>query len=190
LPDRHHPAMQERATLLRWVEQLPEQVLGAHPGLCVHYAAALLFTLDRSSPATMALIEEPLTRAERTYERREEWGKLGEALSCHAEVARWHGDIPLAIHMARRALTLPPDPPMSWRGASILTVVASELQAGRPEEARRLTLEGQQLLETLPIPGYSIHGATLMLGGICLQQGRLHQAAQYYRQLLATARDN
>src|SRR5262249_48532842 len=138
----------------------------------------------------MALIEEPLTRAERTYERAEEWGKLGEALSCHAEVARWHGDTPQAMRLARRALTFPPEPPMRWRGASILTVVASELQAGRPEEARRLTLGGQQLLKMLPIPGYSVHGATLMLGGICLQQGRLHQAEQYYRQLLATAQEN
>ena len=79
---------------------------------------------------------------------------------------------------------------MRWRGASILTVVASELRAGRPEEARQLTLEGQQLLETLPIPGYSVHGATLMLGEICLQQGKLHQAEQYYRQLLATSQEN
>jgi LuxR family maltose regulon positive regulatory protein len=186
----NHPALQEHLTLLRWVEQLPEPVLEANPGLCVHYAAALLFTLDRSSPATMALIEEPLNKAERAYEQAEAWGKLGEALSCHAEVARWHGDIPLAMRLARRALTLPLGPPMRWRGASILTVVASELRAGRPEEARRLTLEGQQLLGALPIPGYSVHGATLMLGEICWQQGRLHQAAQYYRQLLATTPEN
>jgi LuxR family maltose regulon positive regulatory protein len=186
----NHPALQEHVTLLRWVEQLPEPVLEAHPGLGVNYAAALLFTLDRSSPATMALIEVPLKRAEHAYERGEAWGKLGEALACHAEVARWHGDLRLAMHLARRALTLPPESPMRWRGASILTVVASELRAGRPEEARRLTLEGQQLLGALPIPGYSVHGATLMLGEICWQQGRLHQAAQYYRQLLATAPEN
>src|SRR6266567_3682976 len=185
-----HPAMQERVTLLRRVEMLPEQVLEAHPALCINYAAALLFTLDRSSPATMALIEEPLNRAERTYEREEAWGKLGEALSCHAEVARWHGDVPRAQSLARRALTLPLEPPMRWRGASILTVASSEMRKGRPEEARRLILEGQQLLETLPIPGYSMHGAPLMLGEIGWQQGRLHRAEQYYRQLLASAQEN
>src|SRR6266545_2063416 len=186
----NHPAMHERVTLLRWLEMLPEQVLDAHPGLCVNYAAALLFTLDRSSPATMALIEEPLNRAERAYEREEAWGKLGEALSCHAEVARWHGDIPLALRLARRALTLSPEPPMRWRGASILIIARSELLAGRPEEARRLILEGQNLFETLQIPGYSVHGATLVLGEICLQQGRLRQAEQYYRQLLVSAKEN
>jgi LuxR family maltose regulon positive regulatory protein len=187
---QNYSVMQERVTLLRWLEMLPEQVLEAHPGLCVNYAAALLFTLDPSSPATMALVEEPLKRAERAYEQQEEWGKLSEALSCHAQVAQWHGNLPLAIRLARRALTLPPEPPMLWRGASILIVVASEIQAGRPEEARRLTLEGQKLLETLPMPGYSLHGATLMLGEICLLQGRLYQAEQYYRQLLATAQEN
>lgn len=138
----------------------------------------------------MALIEEPLKRAERAYEQEQAWGKLGEALSCHAEVARWQGDIPLSLRLARRALTPPPEPPMRWRGASILIIVASEMQKGRPEEARRLILEGQKRLETLPIPGYSVHGATLMLGEICWQQGRLHQAEQYYRQLLVSAKEN
>ncbi|HEX6557329.1 MAG TPA: tyrosine-type recombinase/integrase [Ktedonobacteraceae bacterium] len=190
LTGQNQPAVQERVTLLRWLEMLPEQVLDTHPGLCITYAAALLFTLDPSSPATMALVEEPLNRAERAYEQQGEWGKLGEALSCHAEVARWHGDLPLALSLARRALTLPPEPPVFWRGASILTIVASEMQAGRPEEARRLTLEGQKRFETLQIPGYSLHGATYMLGEIGLEQGRLHQAEQYYRQLLATAREN
>ena len=190
LKRQNHPAMQERVTLLRWVETLPEQVLEAHPDLCVNYAAALLFTLDRSSPASMALIEEPLKSAERAYERAQAWGKLGEALSCHAEVARWHGDIPLTIRLAKRALTLPLEPPMRWRGASILSVVASEMQKGRPEEARRLTLEGQQLCGTLQIPGYSVQGATLMLGEIGWQQGKLHQAEQYYRQLLVSAQEN
>src|SRR5260370_19964782 len=136
----------------------------------------------------MDLLEEPLKGVEGAYEREQGWGKLGEALSCHAEVARWHGDIPLAQSLARRALTLPPEPPMLWRGASILTVVASEMQAGRPEEARRLTLAWQQRFETLPIPGYSIPAATLMVGEIALQQCRLHQAQQEYRQLLVTAK--
>lgn len=79
---------------------------------------------------------------------------------------------------------------MRWRGASILIIARSELLAGRPEEARRLILEGQNLFETLQIPGYSVHEATLVLGEICLQQGRLHQAEQYYRQLLVSAKEN
>ncbi|HET8845836.1 MAG TPA: LuxR C-terminal-related transcriptional regulator, partial [Ktedonobacteraceae bacterium] len=102
----------------------------------------------------------------------------------------WHGDLSRAQSLARQALILPPEPPMLWRGASILSVVASEMRKGRPEEARRLILEGQKLMETLPIPGYSMHGATLMLGEISWQQGRLHQAEQCYRQLLVRAKEN
>ncbi|GHO48533.1 LuxR family transcriptional regulator [Ktedonospora formicarum] len=184
------PALQERVTLLRWLELIPEQVLEAHPDLCVHYATALLLTLDPSSPGTLGLIEEPLKSAERTYEREEAWGKLGEALSCHAEVVRWQGDFPLALSIAQRALTLPPESPMLWRGASILIVVTSEMQKGRLEEARRLILEGQQEYETFQVPGYNLHGTTYMLGEIALQQGRLHQADRFFQQLLALAPEN
>ena len=42
----------ELHTLLRWVEQLPEEVLQFHPALSMSNASALLFTLDRSDPAT------------------------------------------------------------------------------------------------------------------------------------------
>jgi len=179
----------DRETLLRWQKALPEPVFEAHPGLCVHYAAALLMTLDRRSSAVMAQIEEPLTRAERIYEERGEWGKLGEALSCHAEVARWQGNLPLALDLARKALSFPPEPPMRWRGASVLIVVKGEMEAGRPEEARRLLLQGLQLLGVFHFPGYSFQGVTL-LGEMAWLQGRIRQAEQYYQQVLASAQEN
>jgi LuxR family maltose regulon positive regulatory protein len=58
----------ELQTLLRWVAQLPEEALQTHPMLCLAYATALLFTLDRSDPATMALIQKPLEMAERYWQ--------------------------------------------------------------------------------------------------------------------------
>ncbi|QBD76840.1 hypothetical protein EPA93_12825 [Ktedonosporobacter rubrisoli] len=182
---QNRSAMHEYATLLRWLELLPAQLLEAHPALCLKYATALLFTLDRSSPATLALVEGPLHMAERFYERSAEWEKLSEVLSCHAEVVRWQDDLPQAIRLAQRALQLPPAPQTRWRGASVLIVGMGELYAGRPEAARRLMLEGQELFG-IPVAEYSMRG-TAMLAEISLLQGELSQAEQAYRHLLATA---
>ncbi|QBD75635.1 hypothetical protein EPA93_06295 [Ktedonosporobacter rubrisoli] len=181
--------MYEHATVLRWLERLPDQTLETHPGLCINYAAALLFTLDRYSPATMALIEELLSRAERLHEREEAWDKLSEALSCHAEVARWQGNVPQAIRLARQALHLPADSQAPWQGTSIVALATGELCAGRPQEARRLMLEGMARFET-PLPWYDTRGVAFTLADISLRQGELRQAEQSYRHLLATANDN
>src|SRR5205085_7030833 len=82
----------ELHTLLRWVEQLPEELLQFHPALCMSYASALLFTLDRSDPATRALIEVPLELAESCWRAAGNMPKLGEALAFRSQVAWWQGD--------------------------------------------------------------------------------------------------
>ncbi len=73
-------------TLYRWIEELPEEVLHAHPALCLTYAMILLFTRDRSAPATRALVEVPLQMAERYWRAEGNRPKLGEvlALRCQA----------------------------------------------------------------------------------------------------------
>ena len=53
----------ELYTLRRWAEQLPVDVLQAHPIVCFNLAMALLFTSDRTVPATAERVEQPLHMA-------------------------------------------------------------------------------------------------------------------------------
>src|SRR6266576_567959 len=88
-----HNINNELHTWLRWIEQLPEEVLQAHPALCLTYAIALLYTLDRSDPAAMTLIQPPLEMAERFWRTAGNGPKLGEALAARSQLAWWQGDL-------------------------------------------------------------------------------------------------
>ena len=179
----------ELHTLLRWVEQLPEELLQFHPALCMSYASALLFTLDRSDPATRALIEVPLELAERCWRAAGNMPKLGEALAFRSQVAWWQGDLPQAFAAARQAHELPAEQGTVWSGASTLFLGVEELFAGKFDEARRTALEGRALFEAAG-NAYGARAATSMLGELSSRQGELHAAAQFYRQVFAEAAED
>ena len=176
----------ELHTLLRWKEQLPEEVLQAHPALCLAYAIALLFTQDRSAPATMALIEAPLEMAERCWQAEGNRSKLGEVSALRSQVAWWQGDLIRAFTAARQALELLPEEETLWRGTSVLSVGIEELLAGNPEAARQATLEARTRFEAVG-NHYGARAATFMLGEVCSRRGELHAAARFYRQVIAEA---
>jgi ATP/maltotriose-dependent transcriptional regulator MalT len=179
----------ELHTLMRWIEQLPEEVLQMHPALCLAYATALLFTLDRSAPATMKLIQLPLAMAERFWQTEGNRPKLGEVLAARSQVAWWQGDLKEAFAAARQALELLPEQEMLWRGSSTLAVGLEELLAGKPNLARQAVLEARARFEAIG-NAYGTRAATHMLGDVCSQQGELHTAAQVYRQVLVEAAED
>jgi LuxR family maltose regulon positive regulatory protein len=179
----------ELHTLSRWIAQLPEEVLQGHPGLCLAYAAALLFTLDRSDPAIVSLIQPPLEMAERFWHAEGNRPKLGELLAVRSQVAWWQGDLNGAFTVARRALELLPEQETLWRGASILAVGVEELLAGKPDLARQAALEARARFEATG-NDYGARAATSILGDVCFWQGELHAAAQVYRQVLAEATED
>ena len=137
----------ELHTLLRWIEQLPEEVLQAHPELCLSYAIALLFTRDRSAPATMALIQVPLKMAERYWQAEGNRPKLGELLSFRSQVAWWQGDLSQAFADAKQALELSSEQETLWPGSSILTVGIEELLAGELDTARQAVAAGATVVQ-------------------------------------------
>jgi LuxR family transcriptional regulator, maltose regulon positive regulatory protein len=61
----------EAATLRRWVEQLPPDVLHVHPSLCFSYAFVMLFASGRRSPATPATLPARPGRRGRLAARRQ-----------------------------------------------------------------------------------------------------------------------
>jgi LuxR family transcriptional regulator, maltose regulon positive regulatory protein len=179
----------ELHTLMRWLEQLPQEVLQSHPVLSMAYAIALLFTLDRSNPATRAYVLAPLEVAERYWQAEGNRPKLGEVLAFRSLDALWQGDLPQALAAARQTLELLPEQEMFWRGTSILTAAMGDALAGKPEAARQATLEARTLFEDVGNP-YGARAATYILGEVNSLQGELHAAARFYRQEIAGAAED
>ena len=184
-----YSTINELHTLLRWIDQLPEEMLQAHPELCLSYAIALLFTLDRSAPATMSLIQVPLKMAERYWQAEGNRPKLGELLAFRSQVAWWQGDLSQAFADARQALELSSEQETLWPGSSILTVGMEELLAGKLDTARQAVLEARARFEAIG-NAYGTRAATHVLGEVSSRQGELHVAARFYRQEIAEAAED
>jgi LuxR family transcriptional regulator, maltose regulon positive regulatory protein len=179
----------ELQTYLRWIGQLPEEVLQVHPMLCLTQAIALLFTLDRSDPATMALMQKPLAMSERYWRAQGDMFNLGEVQALRSQAAWWQGDLSRAFAHARQALDLLPDSGSLWGAAAMLMVGTEEELAGRPFAARQTVLKGRALFEAMNNP-FGMRAAVVKLADISTQQGELHQAERLYRRVLAEAADD
>lgn len=176
-------AHNEYHTLRRWIAHLPETVLYQHPHLCLTYAIAVLFTSDRSAPATVALLNGPLDVAEQTWRAEANRLKLGEVLAFRALVFWLQGEFGPAFSVARQALELLPEAEVQWRGISLIFAGVEELMAGHLNIARQTLLQARALCQTTT----NIYGtvdSTLILGQICIEQRELRQAFQIYRQVL------
>ncbi len=178
--------LNELHTLIRWIQQLPEEVLQSHPALSIAYAVALLFTLDRSDPATKTLIETSLEMAERCWQAEGNRARLGETLALRSQVAWWQGNLPEAFREARQALGLLSGQEMMWRATCILTVGIECLFAEQFEMAKQRMLEAQLLFETAGNP-YGARAAIYLSGEISSWLGDLHEAERLYREELSKA---
>ncbi len=179
----------ELHTLVRWIQQLPEELLQSCPALAMTYAMALLFMLDRSDPATKTLLETPLVMAERCWQTEGNSARLGEVLALRSQVAWWQGDLPQAFATARQALTVLPAREIMWRGSSLLTAGIEDLFAGKLEVAQQAIQEAQALFEEGGNP-YGARATIHLAGEMNSRQGDLHAAAQLYRQELTSAVDD
>ncbi len=178
----------ELQTLRRWAEQLPQDVLHDHPGLCFNYAMALLFTSDRYAPATAALVETPLRAAEEIWRKAQDDRGLGQVFALRSTIAMWQGDWARSFAWAKEALALLPEHEVNWRGVSLLNVSIQDLLAGKIDSVQRMALEARALCEAAQnIHGVS--GATLLLAGTFAAQTELDQAEALYRQVLSEAGD-
>jgi LuxR family maltose regulon positive regulatory protein len=177
-------ALNEKHTLRRWMEQIPEEVLRTHPTICMTYAMAILFTSDRHAPATHARLLTPLQIAEEHLRHEGNKDKLGEVLAFRSLAAWMQRDLSQSFPLARQALELLPQGEVGWRGISLVLVGTEELYAGRLNDARQILTEARVLLEAAENI-FGVLDATLLLGEVCYQQGELHQSTHLYRQVVA-----
>ncbi|MCX6046886.1 MAG: LuxR C-terminal-related transcriptional regulator [Chloroflexi bacterium] len=174
----------EYHTLRRWLEQLPEAVLHAHPTLCMAYATAILFTSDRRAPTTMTLIQAPLHVAEAHWRSTDNQPKLGEALAFRAWVTSMQGARTQAGALAQQALGLLPASETQWRGISLALVGEALLLAGQLQAAHATFNQTYALWQTTTNK-YGLLATLLGLADICSKQGQLQEAAQFYRQVIS-----
>jgi LuxR family transcriptional regulator, maltose regulon positive regulatory protein len=188
----------EGATLLRWLEALPEELVRSRPRLCIAHAIAYLFG------GRLEDVEPLLQNAEHalggTSDAPESspadggtGGWLADIPSCLAilrgDLARMRGDVPRAIEFSRQALARLPAGSSylrskatwnlgnaSWLGGDLVTAdeAFAELVA-----ANRAS--GNAYLPVLASSG---------LGLLRAVQGRLREAAEAYREALRLGSEN
>ncbi|HMQ55017.1 MAG TPA: LuxR C-terminal-related transcriptional regulator [Anaerolineae bacterium] len=171
----------ELTTLQRWFKALPEPLLRARPQLCLFYAWVLLPTRQ------FQIIETWLEAAEQAAEPFSA-GLAGEIATLRSTLARMQKDADQTIVLAHQALAqLPPDD-LILRSAVALNLGHGYRQRGDLPAAEQAFSEAK----TLSQAAGNLYVALLALsnlGGLQAGQGRLAEAATYYRAALQLATD-
>jgi LuxR family transcriptional regulator, maltose regulon positive regulatory protein len=178
--------LSEAFTLGRWLEQIPDGQIEAHPKLCFTYAQVMLYTLDRFAPVTAARLEPLLQASEQAWQAAGEVARLGELHAFRGQVVWWQGDVQKAFEYARQSLQELPEEDVMYRGMSLLLASSEALEAGRILDAQDHALEARALLGAAQNM-YGVLAAAQMLSEIFYWQGELEQADQINRQILAEA---
>ncbi len=178
----------ELTTLHRWLLQLPDDVLRAHPALCFADAQAVLFTTDRYAATTAATVESRLQTAEHGWQLQQNDRGVGQVYALRATAALWRDDLNRSFLYAQHALDLLPEDEVEWRGISLLAIGIEQLLVGEVDAAQRTIMDARVLCR-IGQNTYSALAATDMLARTYLAQAELAQARQIYEQMLMDTGD-
>ena len=183
----------QSAAWLRWAQQLPADLIRAHPVLCLGYGWALL------NGGELEACESWLRDAERwidpTPEAAAQMIVVDEAeyraLPASIAAARAYralalGDIPGTIAHARQALTLAAEDDVIRRTQATSLLGIAEYASGDLGAAERSLLDFQARMWQVGDVADAL-GITFILANIWLAQGRLRKAVSAYRQALQLA---
>ena len=186
----------QEATVRRWLEGLPNDLLRVRPVLSDAYAGSILVRGEVEG------VEERLRDAERWLDADDEatmragsmvvvdetaFRHLPGSLAVHrAGQARIRGDVAGTVAHARRALDLVDEDDHLSRGGGAVLLALAYWTNGDLEAASRLYPAGMADLEKA---GHlsDVIGCGLALADIRLAQGRLHEALRIYERGLALA---
>ncbi|HVU65872.1 MAG TPA: tetratricopeptide repeat protein, partial [Ktedonobacteraceae bacterium] len=190
LGQRGFDEMQEFATLRRWLEPVPAELLGSHPLLCLCKAQVLSlnFVQEQLPSETLAQINELLSMAEARWQEEGHTASLGEVRAFRAYLAVRQGWQEQAGVHARQALSWLPPASRHWRGVCLNLLGSGALSRGRVSEAGTLLQTALAIWEELHHP----HGArscTLLLATVYHEQGRLRLAEACYQRVAQEARE-
>ncbi|EFH85094.1 ATP-dependent transcriptional regulator, MalT-like, LuxR family [Ktedonobacter racemifer DSM 44963] len=190
-PDRQNWGPQ---TLCRWLAQIPEPVLRAHPALCLDYAWALRFPQEGKEEAPTPVevgerIDALLQMAEESWRHQGKPALIGGIYAFRVMASQGQEPLPRVMEYAQQALVLLPDDDpdhlvQAGRGVCLSFVGLGKIREGRYSEAREDILQAHAC--SLVVGDKRFTRQMIMLLGLStLMLGELHQAAEYYHQVLS-----
>ncbi|MGY1811054.1 LuxR C-terminal-related transcriptional regulator [Blastococcus sp. SYSU D00669] len=179
------------ATLRRWLESLPDEVLHARPLLSAGYVGALMSTGEvRGVEARLEEVERWLARPPGGADgvvvdeaRRRLPGQIAMFRSAQALAS---GDVDTSMRHARRALDLAAPGDLATRGGLEALIGLAFWTTGDLDEGYRWYARGMASLDEA---GYAtdVVGGAVTLAEIRIAQGRLRDAMTIYRRGLRRA---
>lgn len=169
------------STVLGWLNALPKALVRTHPRLCVYYARLLTFT--NQLEATKELLQQA-ERGAQELPAEQAQTILGWVLGNRAALAALSGDVERAVSLARQALTLLPEAEVFPRmGAIVSTALAYEVSGDVTTDSEREVAAAVALVRTSDNP-FAAVSSICLLARLYVLQGRLHQAAATYEQVV------
>jgi LuxR family maltose regulon positive regulatory protein len=161
----------EVLTVIRWFQQLPEEMLLSNPKLCFEYCWPLLLAgkFDVARPL--------LERVEQVTGEIPEF--LGEVHAAQAYLARGSGDHELMVKKSQQALSLLPKRSVNSRGIVAMNLGLAYWHMGQMQAAEEVLAEA---LEAGRATGnhYAALTSLIFQGRVFAVRGQLHQAAEFF----------
>jgi LuxR family maltose regulon positive regulatory protein len=200
------PAMhrsKQEATLLGWLNTLPDELVHSRPALSVGYAWAFLASGDLDAAAArLRDAEQGMRKAAEMSDVREqapaasneavvaseaEYRRLSASIAVYrAAHAQAVGDLSGAVQYARRALDLVPEDDQLGRGAATALLGLASWASGDLAVAYQLFADGMASVQAAGAISDAVTGA-IALAEIRIAQGRLHDAMRIYERSLLLA---
>jgi LuxR family maltose regulon positive regulatory protein len=170
----------EMVTLLRWFRALPEDVVRSSPQLCADYGWPLILT------GQLDAAESYLRQAEEAGQ--EDSVLLATVLTAQAHIARARGDDQRTIELSQRVLPLLPPEALSQRSIVAVNLGMAHCNMGNLTEAEQAlgtALRAAEQSANVFVRLVALH----FLGRVQAARGRLHQASDFYEQVLGAGRE-
>jgi LuxR family maltose regulon positive regulatory protein len=169
------------STVLEWMNALPEALVRTRPFLCVSHA--LLLTFINQLEASEARLQDA-ERGVQELPAEQARTILGWVLSIRAATARFSGEIAGAIYLARQALDQLPEAEVIPRAGAILTAARAYQVSGDVTSATEDEVVAALTFARTSDNPFATVSSICLLARLHVLQGRLHQAAATYAQVV------
>jgi LuxR family maltose regulon positive regulatory protein len=165
----------EIATLIRWFDKFPQEVLLGNPRLCFNYCWPLLLSGQFEKAAPLLDHVERIAKDVPLF--------FGEVMAAQAYLARALGDHAKMVACSERALELLPKTSVESRGLVAINLGLAYWHMGMMEAAEEALTEAMETGKASD-NHYSMLTALIFQGRVHAVRGQLHKAASYFQNAL------